>query len=544
MKLSVSLKLLLGFTVVLVLTGAVAWAGLKVAADEYQTAEDIITHDVGGLVGLTTLVDLVHDARRQVVLQLEADSTHEVDRLEAEIMLLDRRIEEQTALLERTWTLPEKLDGLAQFTAAWEEYKHVRDTQGLKYSRDSKSKESSALALEVITPKAEAVASLLADLTKINRTSATTRLTEIQGLLTASRRLILVMVGITLLVGLFTAGFVSRQLAGGVVEVARAARAMAQGDLTQRARVTSHDEIGEMAESFNLMATNMASMSLQVREASVNLAGAATEILAAMTQHTASATEQSAAVTQTSSTVTELQTTIQQSSGRARQVADLATTAAQNAQVGRDAVTETITGMREIRTKVEAIAQTILGLSEQTQAISEITATVNELADQSNLLALNAAIEAARAGEAGKGFSVVAGEVRNLAEQSRVATAQVKSILGDIQKATHKAVMVTEEGIKGVEVGVERVNRTGEVIARLADAVRDSAHAAQQIAASSEQQRMGMEQIQQAMVDISQATTQSVGSSRQSQKAAQDLSTLADQLKRLLSQYRIDQHEA
>ena len=94
------------------------------------------------------------------------------------------------------------------------------------------------------------------------------------------------------------------------------------------------------------------------------------------------------------------------------------------------------------------IAETILALSEQTQQIGDIIATVNDIADQSNLLALNAAIEAARAGEAGKGFAVVAGEVRSLAEQSRQATAQVKEILGDIQKATNTAVMVTEEGTK------------------------------------------------------------------------------------------------
>ena len=96
-----------------------------------------------------------------------------------------------------------------------------------------------------------------------------------------------------------------------------------------------------------------------------------------------------------------------------------------------------------------AIAEHILALSEQTQQIGEIIAAVNDLADQSNLLALNAAIEASRAGEQGRGFAVVAHEIRSLAEQSKAATAQVRTILSDIQRATNAAVMATEQGTKG-----------------------------------------------------------------------------------------------
>ena len=95
---------------------------------------------------------------------------------------------------------------------------------------------------------------------------------------------------------------------------------------------------------------------------------------------------------------------------------------------------------------MEATAENILALAEQAQAIGEIIATVNDIAEQTNLLALNAAIEASRAGEQGKGFAVVAGEVKALADQSKKATAQVRQILGEIQKATNTAVLSTEEG--------------------------------------------------------------------------------------------------
>src|SRR5438128_3440680 len=116
--------------------------------------------------------------------------------------------------------------------------------------------------------------------------------------------------------------------------------------------------------------------------------------------------------------------------------------------------------MARSREQMNSIAQIMVRLSEQNQAIGQIIATVDDLAQQSNLLAVNASIEAAKAGEEGKGFSVVAQEVKSLAEQSRQATTQVRAILSDIQKATSAAVMATEQGGKVVEAGVAQSGQT------------------------------------------------------------------------------------
>src|SRR5436309_8969706 len=127
--------------------------------------------------------------------------------------------------------------------------------------------------------------------------------------------------------------------------------------------------------------------------------------------------------------------------------------------------------MEWVKEKVEATAENILELAEKAQAIGEIIATVNDIAEQTNPLALNAAIEASRAGEHGKGFAVVAGEVKALADQSKKATVQVRQILGDIQKATNKAVLSTEEVAKGVSTAIELGTRAGETITALAQAL-------------------------------------------------------------------------
>jgi methyl-accepting chemotaxis protein len=195
--------------------------------------------------------------------------------------------------------------------------------------------------------------------------------------------------------------------------------------------------------------------------------------------------------------------------------------------------------MQRIQEQMGLIAESIVRLSEQSQAIGEIIASVTDLAEQSNLLAVNAAIEAAKAGEHGRGFGVVAQEVRSLAEQSKQATAQVRTILNDIQKATSSAVMATEQGGRAVEAGVKQSDGTGEAIRVLADVISEAAQAATQIAASSQQQLVGINQVAQAMENINQAGSQNAVSTRQAETIAQDLYSLGQRLKTLIEQYNL-----
>jgi len=271
-----------------------------------------------------------------------------------------------------------------------------------------------------------------------------------------------------------------------------------------------------------------------LRESIAGLYSSVSEITAMTTQVVAGAAETATAVSETTTTVEEVKQTAQVATQKARNVSESAQRTAQVSQTGRQSVEDSTQVMQRIREQMEAIAQSIVRLSEHSQAIGEIIATVNDLAEQSNLLAVNAAIEAARAGEQGKGFGVVAQEVKSLAEQSKQATAQVRAILTDVQKATGAAVMATEQGSKAVEAGVQQAAQAGEAIRQLAESIGEAAQAATQIAASSQQQFAGMDQVALAMENIKQASTQNVASSRQAETAAQSLHELGQKLKLLL----------
>jgi methyl-accepting chemotaxis protein len=313
------------------------------------------------------------------------------------------------------------------------------------------------------------------------------------------------------------------------------------GDLSVRLSVgDQNDALTVLGRHLNTMVERLSDITTQIREATMNMTAAASEILAATTQQAAGASEQSSAIAQTTTTIDEVKTIVEQSFAKAQAVAEQAQRTRDVSQTGQQAVTDTIDSMNQIKEKVAGIAENILALSEQTQQVGEIISTVNDIASQSNLLALNASVEAARAGEHGKGFAVVAVEVRNLAEQSKQATAQVKAILNEIQRATNATVMATEEGSKGVEAGAQRTNQTGETIRQLAGSIGESARAAQQIVASAQQQTTGMEQLALAMQNINQATLQNLASTRQAERAAQDMSALAKQMETLVARYRLN----
>jgi methyl-accepting chemotaxis protein len=195
--------------------------------------------------------------------------------------------------------------------------------------------------------------------------------------------------------------------------------------------------------------------------------------------------------------------------------------------------------MEAIREQAEAVAENVVSLSERTQAIGEIITTVNDIAEQSHLLALNAAIEAAAAGEHGRSFSVIAGEVKNLADQSREATIQVRTILGDIQKGINSSVMLTEEAVKRVESGKQQADVADRTIREMTESIQVSVQAFQQIVAGSNQQQIGFTQVVQAVRDIGQASQQSAASTRNLEKAAVNMTALAQQLQKAVERYRL-----
>ena len=540
MKLNIGAKLALGFGAVMLVLGAAAGYGvwqLNNVSSTFTYVDETRTAAVLEVFQLRANFDEMVWASKNVLLR--GTDREDFDKYVAQIDEYGKVVEQNEALLSARETLTaEQKQLLAAFIQEHDEFEQAWAQALAAYNAASGGNQAEADA--IMEDKGTGASQPAVELVRSLRTEAQNEIAATRTVASTSIKITLALTVIAIVIAIGVAVFLSRGISGNVAAVVRAAQALAAGDLTQRAEVHSGDEIGALANAFNSMADNLHQMASQIHQATGNISTVTAETMAVTNQQAATASQQAAAVSETSTTVQEVRQTAEQAADRARLVAEASQESTAVADQGLRAVQDAIEGMNSVKEQVGAIAETILALSEQTQQIGEIIATVNDIADQSNLLALNAAIEAARAGEAGKGFAVVAGEVRSLAEQSVQATAQVRDILSEIQKATNTAVMVTEEGTKRAEEGVGRAQATGEAFHTISQHIQQVAQAAQQIAASANQQLVGMDQIGSAMDSINQATTQTEAGTRQVEGAAQNLNALAAQLTGLVEQYKLE----
>ncbi len=443
-------------------------------------------------------------------------------------------------LIERGRSEPRLLARLEELKAIHDAYEQTRAVQINPLILDGKLDEAKNLVLGIQAERYLKARAIANDLGTAAVEDARAAVAE-SGLRAEQVVRLFVIVGLLgVALAVATVLFLNRIIALPLGTISGVAGQVASGDLTVSVPQDGRaDEVGALLRAFRSMVENLRRGTRELHEGIGVLGSASSEILATTTQVAAGASETATAVSQTTATVEEVKQTAQVASQKARFVSDSAQKVAQVSQAGRKSVEEAIGGMRRIEEQMGSVGESIVRLSEQSQAIGEIIATVNDLAEQSNLLAVNAAIEAAKAGEQGRGFAVVAQEVKSLAEQSKQATAQVRAILGEIQKATGAAVMAAEQGAKAVEAGMKQSAQAGESIRVLAESVDEAAQAATQIAASSQQQIVGMDQVALAMDNIKQASLQNVAGTKQTEAAAHNLHELGQKLKQLAGQYRV-----
>ena len=558
-------RLLLGFGIVIALLGAAVLAGYRgmvnvreqsevailigeMDGNQHETRAQVMTLlAAGGRTGAAAMRDdIAANAERndELMRRLEAltrDDTALAERMRelTRLRIEHRRMREQQVLAP----LAEgRIDAAreAALGPQFEAYTRLRKTLGTMAEQTQQAAEQSwlqARQLLAVTTVAALVIALLivTGLTRI--TAAPLRVLALvadriaEGDLDAT----LPPSGRRDELGTLTDAFI--RMTASLRTMAAVARRIAQQDLT--VEVLPQSPRDQLGQALATMVVNLRGTTAQLSESVNTLAATASEILAATTQVASGAAETGTAIAQTTTTVEEVKQTAQLASQKARQVSDNAQKATQIGQLGRKSVGATIEGMQHIQEQMESIAETVVRLSEHSQSIGEIIAAVNDLAEQSNLLAVNAAIEAAKAGENGRGFSVVAQEVRSLADQSRQATAQVRGILHDIQKSTTAAVLATEQGSKAVEAGLRQSTEAGEAISQLSGTINEAAQAATQIAASSQQQLVGTDQVALAMQNIRQASMQNVSATRQAETAAHSLNQIGGSLKEIVAGYKL-----
>jgi len=268
----------------------------------------------------------------------------------------------------------------------------------------------------------------------------------------------------------------------------------------------------------------------QIRTATENIRGVSSEVLAATEQQASGAAEQAAAVTQTSATVEELAQTSSQIADNSEAVVRIAEKTLATAEDGMTAVAATAAGIEEIRETTMQSSDRILALGERSQEIGRVLSIIDEIAEQTKILALNAAIEAARAGEAGKGFSVVAEEIRKLADSVTDSTNEIGRVVREIQASTAALIMQTEKAATKVAEGQDLARNTQGSLERIVNQVEQTTDAAKQISIATQQQRTASDQVVISMREVAQVSQQAADASRKITRAITELTSLSDKL--------------
>jgi methyl-accepting chemotaxis protein len=327
----------------------------------------------------------------------------------------------------------------------------------------------------------------------------------------AARLLTLGLAGAALLLGGFTAWFVTRSITTPLRGAVDVARRVADGDLSTAVKVESADETGQLLAALRDMNDSLGRIVGQVRSGTDTITIASAEIASGNADLSVRTEEQASSLQMTASSMEELTSTVKHNAENANQANKLAATASEVALKGGAVVSE--------------VVQTMGSINESAKKIVDIIGVIDGIAFQTNILALNAAVEAARAGEQGRGFAVVAAEVRSLAQRSAGAAKEIKALISD--------------SVEKVETGSRLVDQAGSTMNEVVTSVRHVTDIISEIAAASREQTAGIEQVNQAIIQMDNVTQQNAALVEEAAAAASSMQDQARQLSTVVSVFKV-----
>ncbi|WP_295385821.1 methyl-accepting chemotaxis protein [uncultured Thiodictyon sp.] len=344
---------------------------------------------------------------------------------------------------------------------------------------------------------------------------------------------------LALLLSLGIAQLTARPLSRRIRALADGVSRVAAGDLSRDIPGSGRDELAELAGAANAMRRHLHALVTEVETKADAVHGAARDIAQAVDGQAANSSEMSASVAEITSTMEELSASSSQIAEYSETVVEVARRTFENSRAGADAMHRLVTRMADIRGDSQTAVQEILDLGRKSKEISHIMEIIDTVADQTRLIAFNAALEAASAGEAGRRFSVVATEIRRLADSVSESTGEIAGKVAEIQESISRLVVTSEKGTVGIEQGMQESAQTQQLLDAMVDGAGETTRAAQQISLSSQQQRTASNQVVVALREIVAASADTAASVRRIAAIAQDMTRLSSELDERVGRFHL-----
>ena len=323
-----------------------------------------------------------------------------------------------------------------------------------------------------------------------------------------------------------------------IKELLKIVSSAAEGDFTQKAEVTA-DALGALADSFNIMVSDLSDLIRDVKKAAEQVASSTQGILNNTDGMAQGASSQAMQTENISKLAKEMAELINNTNLNAQRASEAAKKAKDVAEQGGEIVKKSNEAMQRIRDSVREVSKQMKVLTENSVRIGEITDFIGEIASRTNLLALNASIEAARAGEAGRGFTVVADEIRNLAERSSTAAGEIAELIEDIQTGTVQTMQAIENGTMEVTEGTVLVDKAGDALKEILLSVEISTTSAVDISNATEEQTKFSTDIVSSIEHISGIAKETAEGAKESKESASTLEFLSKNLNKTVEKFRL-----
>lgn len=344
--------------------------------------------------------------------------------------------------------------------------------------------------------------------------------------------------------GILFSYFIARSITRPINRVVQIADSLAKGDLTIDIEKGSKDEIGQLFNALHHTVSNLKAVVGDISGASIEVSSSAEQLSVVTEQSSLGAQNQKAEIEQVATAMVEMATTVQNVALNAVQAAEATTDADSQTNTGRDIVNNTVNTIGQLSTFIDDTSNKLAVLESDSISIGEILNVINGIAEQTNLLALNAAIEAARAGEQGRGFSVVADEVRSLAQRTQESTLEIKSLIEKLQLGSKAAVESMRLGKIQVKNTVDEVCKAQDALNTITNSVTLISDMSAQIASATEEQSVVTGDVSRNVTNVQQISQEGEIATLQISQASNELASLSDKLQLMITHFKVDKLQA
>nr|WP_296015897.1 methyl-accepting chemotaxis protein [uncultured Acidovorax sp.] len=519
--LRIGVKLGAGFLAVVLFTTLLGVMALAQMSRMHKAADEIASNLLPSVAQTGELRVLLNRMRRSEAGVVTSRSGAEVKAFSEQVALRHKDLEKTELAYETLINQDQEREAYAAYKRRKAEYiklqaKLLEIASGVDFT-NAETLELTGEALGMLyAGESEtafvAVAETLGALQKINSEAALQASAEGREVFGRARLWLLGTLAICVVLAMLLGVGITRSVSRPAHHAVRAARAIAEGDLTTTVPPGGKDEMGQLLVALGDMRANLARVVSGVRSNAEGVASASAQIASGNNDLSARTEQQASALEETAASMEELGSTVRQNADNARAANQLAVNASSVAVQGGDVVAE--------------VVETMKGINDSSRKIADIISVIDGIAFQTNILALNAAVEAARAGEQGRGFAVVAGEVRSLAGRSAEAAKEIKALI--------------MASVERVEQGTALVDKAGATMTEVVAAIRRVTDIMGEISAASSEQSAGVGQVGEAVTQMDQATQQNAALVEEMAAAASALNAQAGELVNAVAVFKLD----